>query len=94
MQAELESFNYNLVPLPLPKAIYNQSGQRLPASYLNFLIINGAVLVPSFNDKNDGYVMQQFQKYFSDRKVIAIDARILIQEFGGLHCAAMQLPSR
>lgn len=83
---------YNLVPLPIPEAIYNQGGKRLPASYANFLIINDAVLVPLYDDHNDECVLQRLQACFPQREVIGINARAVIEQFGSLHCLTMQLP--
>lgn len=98
MEAELQSFRtcegtpYRLVPLPIPKPIYNQQGQRLPASYANFLIINDAVLLPVYNDPADRVVVERLQQVFSGREIIGIDCTALIQQYGSLHCATMQLP--
>jgi agmatine deiminase len=83
---------YTLVPLPIPQAIHNQDGRRLPASYANFLIINEAVLVPLYEDANDEMVLQRLQGCFPDREVIGISARAIIEQFGSLHCLTMQLP--
>lgn len=83
---------YTLVPLPIPKAIYNQDGQRLPASYANFLIINDAVLVPLYEDRNDERVLQRLRECFPQRQVIGINARAVIEQFGSIHCLTMQLP--
>jgi len=83
---------YTLVPLPIPEAIYNQDGRRLPASYANFLIINGAVLVPLYEDSNDETILQRLHSCFPGREVIGINARAIIEQFGSLHCLTMQLP--
>lgn len=83
---------YNLVPLPIPAAIHNQEGRRLPASYANFLIINDAVLVPIYEDTNDKIVLQRLQHCFPGREIIGINARAIIEQFGSLHCLTMQLP--
>jgi agmatine/peptidylarginine deiminase len=84
---------YKLLTLPLPKAIYNEEGIRLPATYANFLIINQAVLVPIYNDPaNDDIALEQLSECFPDREIIAIDCTPLIHQFGSLHCVAMQLP--
>jgi len=99
MQAELRALRdahgrpYRLVALPLPAARYNADGQRLPATYANFLIINGAVLVPSYGDPQDAVALQRLQTCFPGRAIIAIDARPLIEQFGSLHCVTMQLPA-
>jgi len=83
---------YRMVALPIPEAIYNQDGQRLPASYANFLIINDAVLVPVYDDANDSIVLERLQACFPGREVIGIQARAIIEQFGSLHCLTMQLP--
>ncbi len=98
MMAELTAFKkadgqpYKLVALPIPKAIYNQDGQRLPASYANFLIINQAVLLPTYGDEMDKVASQRLSRCFPDRKIIEINCQALIEQFGSLHCITMQLP--
>lgn len=87
-----ENEAYRLVPLPIPDAIYNEGGRRLPASYANFLIINGAVLVPCYQDRNDERVLASLQDCFPEREIIGIDARAVIEQNGSLHCLSMQLP--
>ncbi|MEF3255386.1 MAG: agmatine deiminase family protein [Deferribacterales bacterium] len=97
MEDELKSFknlngeNYNLVPLPLPEPIY-YNGERLPATYANFLIINGAVLVPTYNSNKDGEAIEIFKSIFSSREIIPIDCSVLIRQHGSLHCVTMQYP--
>lgn len=84
---------YKLVPLPLPAAIFDEDGKRLPAGYPNFLILNGAVLVPLYGDRiNDPITLERLRPCFPDRKVIGIDCRALIQQYGSLHCVTMQIP--
>ena len=83
---------YVLVPLPMPAPITNAEGRRLPASYANFLIINGAVLVPVYADANDDLVLARLDKAFPNHDVIGIDCRPLIEQYGSLHCITMQLP--
>ncbi|HAC62813.1 MAG TPA: agmatine deiminase [Cyanothece sp. UBA12306] len=83
---------YHLIGLPWPQPKYNQEGDRLPASYANYLIINGAVLVPMYRDKADEKALMQIQKAYQDHEVIGIDCLPLIREFGSLHCMSMQLP--
>ena len=70
-------------------AIY-EDGERLPATYANFLIINGAVLVPTYNSPKDDLAKEQLQKAFPDREIIGIDCRALIKQHGSLHCVTMQ----
>ena len=99
MEAELQSFvddegkAYRLVSLPIPQAIYSPDGQRLPANYANFLIINGAVLVPLYSDPADDIALAALNSCFPDREMIGINCRPLLEQFGSLHCATMQLPA-
>ncbi len=83
---------YRLVPLPWPKAKINRNGERLPATYANFLIINHAVLVPTYNDPADHKAIAIFKQLFPERELIALNCLSLIEQFGSLHCATMQLP--
>jgi agmatine/peptidylarginine deiminase len=83
---------YELVPLPWPAGQYAPDGHRLPASYANFLIINGAVLVPTYRDNADPEVLARLARCFPDREVIGIDCLPLIHQHGSLHCVTMQLP--
>ena len=99
MAAELTAFRtafdrpYKLVPLPLPGAIYDETGRRLPAGYANFLIINNAVLAPVYGDANDAPALERLRPCFPGRDVIGIDCRALIAQYGSLHCVTMQIPS-
>ena len=83
--------DFNLVPLPLPQAIYYKNA-RIPASYANFIFVNGAILVPVFNDaKNDKIALNIFKKIVKNHEIIPIDSRILIRQGGGIHCSTMNL---
>ena len=99
MEQELRAFRdndeqpYRLVPLPLPAAKSNEHGQRLPATYANFLIINGAVLMPVYDDTQDETALRQLAGCFPDRQLIPINCLSLIQQYGSLHCVTMQLPA-
>lgn len=84
---------YQLVELPLPSAIYNNDGNRLPATYANFLIINKAVLVPIYDDDQDPLILQKLSAIFKDREVIGINCLPIIKQYGSLHCLTMQLPA-
>lgn len=83
---------YELIPLPLPKPIYEDDGHRLPATYANFLFVNGALLVPTYADEADAPVLERLRRALPDREVVGIDCRTLIRQHGSLHCATMQLP--
>ncbi|MEW6648313.1 MAG: agmatine deiminase family protein [Pseudomonadota bacterium] len=99
MERELKAFRdnegrpYRLVPLPLPSPKRNEHGQRLPATYANFLIINGAVLVPVYDDVLDTVALERLAPCFPGREIIAINCLPLIQQYGSLHCVTMQLPA-
>ena len=85
---------FRLIPLPLPAPIYDpDDGHRLPATYANFLVINGAVLLPTYGQpENDDQARRQLQKAFPKHEIIPIDCRILIRQHGSLHCSTMQFP--
>ncbi len=100
METELKAFRtqagepYRLVALPMAKPVINADGSRLPATYANFLIINGAVLLPVYNDPaNDELAVQALQQCFPNREIISIDCSPLIEQYGSLHCVTMQLPA-
>lgn len=82
---------YHLIPLPMADACYDDN-HRLPATYANFVIINGAVLMPTYGTVRDEIARQQLEKAFPEREVVGVDARVLIQQHGSLHCATMQFP--
>ncbi len=84
---------YELVPLPLPNPIFNSRGRRLPASYVNFLILNGAVLVPMYNDPADRVALTTLMPVFPCHQIIGVDCTPLIQHYGSLHCMTMQFPT-
>ena len=79
-----------LIPLPMADAVYDENGDRLPATYANFLIINSTVLMPTYRSPKDEIARQQLQKAFPDRKIIGIDCTALIKQHGSLHCVTMQ----
>lgn len=92
MENELEQFEgYRLLPLPWPSPKYD-GGKRLPATYANYLVINGAVLVPVYKDPADGRALEVIGKAFPDREIIGIDCSTLIRQGGSLHCVTMQIP--
>ena len=97
MEKELKIFvqenghPYELIPLPMAEAVYDQQ-TRLPATYANFLIINGAVLMPAYGTPTDQIALSQLTKAFPEREVIGIDCSALIRQHGSLHCITMQYP--
>ncbi|EQD53639.1 Agmatine deiminase [mine drainage metagenome] len=83
---------YDLVELPSPGLLTDRSGRWLPATYANFLIINDAVLVPQYGSAADSKVCRMLEAVFPDRILYPVDARPLIQQYGSIHCATLQLP--
>jgi agmatine/peptidylarginine deiminase len=78
---------YNLIELPIGKVFCQ--GKRLPASYINFLLINDAVLAPQYNVQEDKIAIQTFKEIYPERSIIPIDCSLLIKQGGSLHCATM-----
>ncbi|WP_456270103.1 agmatine deiminase family protein [Kushneria sp. AK178] len=100
MERELKAFRradgqpYRLIALPWPGACRDpEDGHRLPATYANFLIINGAVLMPSYADPADVTALKALSEAFPERDIIPIDCRQVIRQHGSLHCLTMQLPA-
>ncbi len=79
------------IDLPMPAPVYFE-GRRLPASYANFYIANGIVLVPVFNDPNDRVALDIFADIFPDREIVPIYSGDLIWGFGAIHCMTQQQP--
>lgn len=89
----LEGAPYRLLPLPMADAVYDENGERLPATYANFLIMNDAVLYPTYcQPANDRAAAQVLQQAFPDREIVGIDCSPLIRQHGSLHCVTMQYP--
>ena len=88
----MEGKRYRLLKLPLPRPIYDTSAiNRLPATYANYLVINGAVLVPTYNQSDlDAEAMRIIGEAFPDREIVGIDCRAVVQQHGSLHCCTMQ----
>ncbi|NOY13093.1 MAG: agmatine deiminase family protein [Deltaproteobacteria bacterium] len=83
---------FRLIPLPWPQARHADNGDRLPATYANYLVINGAVLVPSYADPADRVARTAIAAVYPDRDIISIDCRPVVRQYGSLHCLTMQLP--
>ncbi len=98
MQRELKALRnrngdpWRTIALPWPGPRYGHSNERLPASYANFLIINGAVLVPTYEDSADDRALQTLQDCFPGREIVGIPCLPLIRQYGSLHCITMQIP--
>lgn len=99
MEQNLKTFKdsnnqpYDLIPLPLPRAVFDQEGKRLPATYANFLITNHQILVPTYQDPCDTFVLNLFKKCFPHKTIVGIDCLPIIEQYGSLHCLTMQIPA-
>lgn len=99
MEDELKSFRtasgepFRLIPVPMPDAVFDEDGERLPATYANYLVMNSAVLYPTYAqaDKDDAARLS-LQKAFPRHDIVPVDCRPLIRQHGSLHCATMQFP--
>ena len=77
----------------MSEAIFDEEdGHRLPATYANFLIMNGAVLVPTYGVPQDAEALKILRGCFPNRKIIGLDCRPLIYQHGSLNCVTMQFP--
>lgn len=99
MKAQLMTFRtsegnpYNLIELPIPDPIYDDAGERIPATYANYLVLNDRVLLPTYNQPNNDILATHLLKVvFADKEIIPIDCTALIKQHGSLHCSTMQVP--
>ena len=89
----LEGKPYQLLKLPMPRAIYDGE-DRLPATYANFLVVNGAVLCPTYAQPDlDAEALRLIGEAFPEREIVGIDCRSIIKQHGSLHCCTMQFPT-
>lgn len=98
MEAQLQTFRqangepYRLVPLPMCRPVHDAEGRRLPATYANFLIANGALVFPTYgNSQKDAAAEEVLRGLFPGREIIPVNCRKLIEEGGSLHCSTMQV---
>ena len=100
MERELRGFRnaegepYKLVPLPLPRPVYDRdTSERLPATYANYLVMNNAVLMPSYGQPEcDSKAARALGQIFPDREIVCVPSAPLLRQHGSLHCSTMQLP--
>ena len=98
MKRELQSFTtmegspYKLIPLPMASPAFDDEGNRIPATYANFLIMNDAVLLPVYQCNTDAEAIRVVQSIFPDKEIVPIDCSVLILQHGSLHCVTMQYP--
>ena len=98
MAGEIQKFltpsgqKYNLIELPLPDPILDEDGQRLPATYANYLINNSSIIMPVYNQPQKDLLASQMLKIaFPEHKILTVNCLPLIKQHGSLHCATMQL---
>lgn len=84
-----KKYELEIIDLPMP-AVITRSGEQLPASYANFIFVNGGIIVPVFNCDADKVALRVIKKVFPKREIVGIDATLLIQEGGGIHCMTKQ----
>ena len=82
----------DVLALPMPKKMIRE-GLRLPASYANFYIANGLVIVPTYRDPNDAEALAVLRRLFPERRVVGIDSTDLIWGLGSFHCVSQQEPA-
>lgn len=100
MEQQLQSFTtaqgepYTLLPLPMANAVYDaENGERLPATYANYLIMNDVVLYPTYaQPENDAEAAKTLRQAFPNRDIVGVDCHALIRQHGSLHCVTMQYP--
>jgi agmatine deiminase len=84
LQRHYESAKVDTLPLPPQRVL--DDGQILPASYMNYIYVNGGLIFPKYKSPNDAVAKKDFESVYPDRKVIGIDCRTVIEEGGSLHC--------
>ena len=76
----------------MPGSVPRQEGDLCIASYLNFLITNGGVIVPQYGDKNDALALEQLRQIFPEREVVGVYTREIVYGGGNIHCITQQQP--
>jgi len=92
LMTDLQGRPLNILSVPMPPQVVFEE-QRLPASYVNFLIANRAVLVPFFNHPNDERAAATLQRCFPDREIVGIDCTEIVWGLGAWHCLSQQVPA-
>ena len=90
IENQLKTFNFDLIPLPMVEPIFYQN-RRLPATYANFVFINGAILLPIYKTPQDREIIKLFKQFYKNIKIIEIDSSILIRENGSIHCGSKNI---
>ncbi len=88
LHAFAQKYNFTLHPLPMVSPLFYDK-ERLPATYANFLFVNGAVLIPTYNTPEDQEALDIFAKLLPQREIVGIDCGVLVRQHGSLHCVTM-----
>ncbi len=88
----VEGKPYRCIPIPVPAPHFGIDGEQLPATYVNFLITNGLIIVPTYADENDDVALEIIRSVLPNYRVVGVDCTALIQQHGSLHCITMQVP--
>ena len=99
MEEQIKAFRtpegepYRLITVPMPPAVYDEEGDRLPATYANYLVMDKAVLYPTYDSpETDELARQAIIKAYPSREAVGVPCSALIRQHGSLHCSAMQYP--
>lgn len=98
MRADIEALTdadgrpFNTVGLPLPDAIHDAEGNRLPATYANFLVLPDVIIMPTYSQPRKDELARQILNVVYEREVVTVDCLALIKQHGSLHCSTMQIP--
>ena len=99
MEEQIKAFRtpegepYRLITVPMPPAVYDEEGERLPATYANYLVMDKAVLYPTYGlPETDELARQAIIKAYPSREAVGVPCSALIRQHGSLHCATMQYP--
>ena len=99
MEEQIKAFRtpegepYRLITVPMPPAVYDEEGDRLPATYANYLVMDKAVLYPTYGSpETDEAARLAIIKAYPSREAVGVPCNALIRQHGSLHCATMQYP--
>ncbi|MBN2815359.1 MAG: agmatine deiminase family protein [Campylobacterales bacterium] len=87
-----QTYNLKLITLPMADALYYEE-ERLPATYANFLFVNGAVIVPTYGGVQDKEALKIFEATFPELDIVGVDCSVLVRQHGSLHCVTMNFPA-
>lgn len=88
-----EGQTFECIPLPLPDAIFDEDGERLPATYANYLVTNRNLFLPVYSQpENDSEAVRTMRRVFPGKNIITVECSTLLRQHGSLHCSTMQIP--